>query len=157
MSTVAYVTCCSFKAARTLTMPATATITANSPSSPKPAASHVVGKIQSRPSAEPGAASCMSVIATMSIAGTTATHPNATRFHGITSVAPVRTKMITTPVKNMTTSPVNGPIAMRMPSTNTTEPRSSWLRVAARARVRSAKSSRSQPVRCLTRREALCE
>ena len=99
----------------------------------------------------------MSVIATMSIAGTTATHPNATRFHGITSVAPVRTKMITTPVKNMTTSPVNGPIAMRMPSTNTTEPRSSWLRVAVRARVRSAKSSRSQPVRCLTSREALCE
>ena len=50
-------------------MPAIATMTANSPSSPKPAASHVVGKIQSRPSAEPGAASCMSVIATMSIAG----------------------------------------------------------------------------------------
>ena len=90
-------------------------MTANSPSRPKPAASHVVGKIQSSPSAEPGAASCISVIATMSIAGTTATQPNAMRFQGMTRVAPVSTKTTTTPVKNRTTSPVNGPIAMRMP------------------------------------------
>ena len=72
-------------------MPAIATITANSPSRPKPPASHVVGKIHSSPSAEPGAASCISVIATMSIAGTTATHPNAMRFQGMTRVAPVTT------------------------------------------------------------------
>ena len=90
-SSVVWVTCCSLSAVSTLMMPAIETITAKRPRRPKPPASHVVGKIHSRPSAEPGAASCMSVIATMSIAGTTATHPNARRFQGMTIVAPVST------------------------------------------------------------------
>ncbi len=85
------------------------------PSRPKPAASHVVGKIQSRPSAEPGAASCMSVMATMSIAGTTATQPGRRRFHGITNVAPVTTITSTTPPKSSGRSPLKGPVATSTP------------------------------------------
>ena len=128
-------------------MPAIATMTADSPSSPKPAASQVAGKIHSRPSAEPGAASCMRVMATMSIAGTTATQPKGIRFQGMTMVAPVTTKTTTTPVKKSDRIAVNGPSATSSASTNTTDPSSSWYSVAVRPRVRSRTSLRSHAAR----------
>ena len=107
-------------------------------------ASHIAGKIHSRPSPPGGSATRSNAIAKMSTIGTTATQPAGMRVHGTASAAMPPSPMMRAPRAN---SSGRWKTPLTSPTTNITATiphNNNWLAAAARSR---------RPNRCASRRE----